>query len=227
MTNSHEEQTENHILHRWEYANAAARTGATGFVSADIGKACRQTDTDVWYILTATAPTWQEIGAGGGDVTGPGSSTDETIARFNGTGGDTIDDTGITITDANVMTFPDTELIRPVLRDYGMTVNTVGASGAAETLDMEVANVHDITLDDNCTFTFSNPPASGTLGKFTLILRQDGGGTNTTTWPASVDWEGGIAPTLTVTGSAVDVLTFVTVDAGTTWLGFTAGLDMK
>ena len=27
-----------HIVHNWEYANTAARTGATGFVSADIGK---------------------------------------------------------------------------------------------------------------------------------------------------------------------------------------------
>lgn len=53
---------EQHIIHNWEYANAAARTGASGFVSADIGKVCRQTDTDVWYILTATTPTWQEIG---------------------------------------------------------------------------------------------------------------------------------------------------------------------
>ena len=164
----------------------------------------------------------------GGDVVGPGPTvTDDSIARMDGAGGYTIDDSGITISDANVMTFPDTELIRPVLRDYAMTVNTVASSGATETLDMEVANVNDITLDDNCTLTFINSPTSGAAGSFTLILRQDVGGTNVITWPASVDWEGGVAPTLTLTGSAVDILSFFTVDGGTTWFGFPAALDIK
>ena len=121
----------------------------------------------------------------------------------------------------------DNTIGRPVLEDYGETVNTVASSGSTETLDLEDGNVHDVTLDDDCTFTFSNPPASGTAGSFTLILRQDAGGGNSTTWPASVDWAGGTAPTLSTDGSAVDVLTFLTVDGGTTWLGFAAGLDMQ
>ena len=225
MTNIHSTQTENHPIQNWTYANAAARTGASGFASDDIGKCAKQTDTDEWYILTATTPTWQLIGSGtgGGSVTGNG--TNNNMARWDGT--DDIQDTSISVDDSDNVTMPDSELIRPVLRDYGMTLNTVAASGAAETLDLEVANVHDVTLDDDCTFTFSNPPASGTFGKFTLILRQDVGGGNATTWPASVDWEGGVAPTLTTAGSAVDVLTFATVDGGTIWLGFAAGLDMK
>lgn len=37
--------------------------------------------------------------AGGGDVTGPGSSVDDRIATFNGTGGDTIQDSGTLISD--------------------------------------------------------------------------------------------------------------------------------
>jgi len=44
-------------------------------------------------------------------------------------------------------------------------------------------------------------------------------------WPAAVDWAGGTAPSLTSSG--VDILTFTTVDAGTTWYGFAAGLDMQ
>ena len=43
-------------------------------------------------------------------------------------------------------------------------------------------------------------------------------------WPAAVDWAGGDAPSLTSSG--VDVLTFTTLDAGTIWYGFAAGLDM-
>lgn len=54
-----------HIVHSYEYANAAARTGATGFVAADIGRIARQTDDNSFYVLTATTPTWASITSGG------------------------------------------------------------------------------------------------------------------------------------------------------------------
>jgi hypothetical protein len=43
------------------------------------------------------------------------------------------------------------------------------------------------------------------------------------TWGASVKWAGGTAPTLTSTNTKVDIFTFVTWDAGTTWYGFVSG----
>lgn len=43
----------------YEYANAAARLGATGFVAADIGKWARQTDDDTAWMLVATTPVWK------------------------------------------------------------------------------------------------------------------------------------------------------------------------
>lgn len=105
-------------------------------------------------------------------------------------------------------------------------LNTVAASGTTETLDLANGNVHDVTLDDDCTLTFTGTVASVACG-FTLILRQDGTGGHAVTWPASVDWPGGTAPTVSDGASDVDVLTFVTVDNGTTWLGFTAGQDFS
>lgn len=115
---------------------------------------------------------------------------------------------------------------RPELKDYAET-NTVANSSTSYTMNLENGNVFEITLTGNCTFTFSNPPASGKGGSFTLILKQDGTGGRTTTWPASVDWAGGTAPTLTTTASAIDILTFVTTDGGTIWWGFLSGGDMK
>jgi microcystin-dependent protein len=50
--------SEVHVPHSYEYANAAARTGASGFVSADIGKLALQTDDTSLWMLTATTPTW-------------------------------------------------------------------------------------------------------------------------------------------------------------------------
>ena len=57
------------------------------------------------------------------------------------------------------------------------------------------------------------------------MLELTNGGAHTLTWPASVDWVGGTAPTLTAAG--VDQLVFTTRDAGTTYFGFVAGLDIK
>lgn len=46
--------------------------------------------------------TWATI-AGGGDVTGPGSATDNAITRFDGTGGKTIQDSAATVSDDGVL----------------------------------------------------------------------------------------------------------------------------
>ena len=79
----------------------------------------------------------------------------------------------------------------------------------------------------NCTFTFSNVPATAnTAASITLFLVQDGTGSRIATWPGTVDWAAATAPTLTTTAAAVDVLTFITLDGGTVWNGFVAGQAM-
>jgi hypothetical protein len=123
------------------------------------------------------------------------------------------------------MNMLDNELVRPVLKDYGEAVNAIGSiGGGTQDIDLEDGNVVTGTVDTSTTtFTFSNPPASGTCGSFTFVVTN--GGSQTVNWPASVDWAGGTAPTLTASG--VDVLNFFTTDGGTTWYGFVAGLDMQ
>ena len=53
-----------HRLANWEYATAAARTGATGFTADDIGKIAKQTDNSTFWELTAVTPAWSQIGGG-------------------------------------------------------------------------------------------------------------------------------------------------------------------
>ena len=126
---------------------------------------------------------------------------------------------------SGTLAMADNLITRPKIEDYGETVNAIGSiGGGTQDIDLESGNVVTGTVDTSTTtFTFSNPPASGTAGSFTLFLTN--GGSQTVNWPASVDWAGGTAPTLTTSG--VDVLTFVTVDGGTIWYGFAAGLDMQ
>lgn len=92
--------------------------------------------------------------------------------------------------------------------------NTVAASGATLSLDTQVLT-HDITMDQDCTFTFTNPPGAGESVTFTLILR----GAFTPTLPASIDWAGATPPTYETPA----IYVFTTVDQGTTWLGAFVG----
>ena len=125
---------------------------------------------------------------------------------------------------ADPLNLEDGVLQRPEVKDYAETVNAIGGTGGGtQDIDISAGNVVSATVDTSAnTFTFSNPPATGKSGSFTLILTN--GGSQTVNWPAAVDWAGGTAPTLTTAG--IDVITFTTIDAGTIWYGFAAGLDM-
>ncbi len=120
----------------------------------------------------------------------------------------------------------DQEINRVNLKDYGEVVSIIGATGGgAQTIYLELGNVVSATQDTGTTtYTFSNPPASGTMGGFTFFLT-NGASNGGTVWPGSVDWDGGNVPSLTAAG--VDVLVFETIDGGTIWYGFAAGLDFS
>ena len=125
----------------------------------------------------------------------------------------------------NVDTLSPSSGNQTFIEAYGEKVNAIGGTGGGtQDIDLALGNVVTATVDTSAnTFTFSNPPATGKCGSFTLILIN--GGSQTVNWPGAVDWAGGTAPTLTTAGK--DILTFTTVDAGTTWYGFLAGADMK
>jgi len=107
----------------------------------------------------------------------------------------------------------------------GITEDSVTLSGTSTTIDLATATnfVHDLT--GATTYTFSNPATTGNATAFTLKIIQDSTA-RAITWPASVDWAGGTAPTLTATNNGVDIFTFFTLDGGTTYYGFTAGQAM-
>jgi len=107
---------------------------------------------------------------------------------------------------------------------YNETYAAVTSTTNATTVDCETGNSFSHTLTENTTFTFSNPPASGTAYSMSIEIIQDASASGfTVTWPTSVDWPNATAPTLTATASAKDVFVFTTRDGGVTWYGFTAG----
>jgi hypothetical protein len=105
---------------------------------------------------------------------------------------------------------------------YSLKTNARGSISGSQTIDLTLGNYVTATATGIITWTFSNPTASPNASGF--ILELTNGGAFTQNWP-SVKWPGGTAPTLTASG--VDVLAFITDDAGTNWRGVASMLDSK
>tara|TARA_Y100001951_G_C11293561_1_gene273949 strand:+ start:34 stop:921 length:888 start_codon:yes stop_codon:yes gene_type:complete len=126
---------------------------------------------------------------------------------------------------SSVTNFVDKVIQRPEVKDYSETKTALSAAATVD-IDLTSGNVFTITPDQNTTFTFSNPSPTGKSCAFTLVWTQDSSD-RTATWPATVDWAAATAPTLTSGSGKRDAFTFFTMDAGTIWYGFTAGLDLS
>lgn len=94
-------------------------------------------------------------------------------------------------------------------------------------IDWGLGNICFIDLSGgNADISFVNPsPAIQAVGtKVTLLLKQGSGTVGTTVnWvedpAANIKWQGGVEPTLSVGGSAYDVIDFVFYYSGGVWVG--------
>src|SRR5574343_223104 len=109
---------------------------------------------------------------------------------------------------------------------YSETVSSPTISAGALTIDCKKGSVFNISHNANVTsITISNPVANGSCGSITLIFTQDATGGRTITFPSSVKWAGGSAPSYSTTANMKNVFTLFTIDGGATWLGHLAGKD--
>lgn len=121
----------------------------------------------------------------------------------------------------------DNDVNRPTLEDYGVKHQAPTVSANAVTVDCTLGNSVLIDLDPATaavTLTLSNPPPSGTYGEVNIAIVM-GTPAYGITWPGSVTWQGGVAPSLTTTNNVVDLVHLFTVDGGTTWYGTYALAD--
>lgn len=178
---------------------------------------------------TTGVDTWAETA-----ITSFGRSLIDDAAASNarttlGLGSAAVEDTGTSgavlpkLNGANTWSanqdFNYSKVDRALLDAYSEVLYANGTAGATVTIDLDNGNVQNVTFGQNCTVTLTNIGSNVD----TLVLYTVSGGSYTITWPASVDWPSGTAPTLT---TGVDALVFVTADSGTTWYGFASGLGM-
>lgn len=119
--------------------------------------------------------------------------------------GSTIIDSDRTINDAN-------------FQSYKEKIVTLGTVTAATNINLALGNIFDITLGGNITFTFTNPPPATFSQPATIILRQDATGSRTATFTGAL-FTDGLLPTLSTGATEIDVLTFFTIDQGTSYFG--------
>jgi hypothetical protein len=95
--------------------------------------------------------------------------------------------------------------------------NAVSVTSA---IDWSLGNFFYTSLGASVDWTgdWSNYPADGTVQFITIEIKQGSGG-QTVTWPAEVVWQDGVAPTLSTTALAKDILVFYTRDGGVTVVG--------
>ena len=88
----------------------------------------------------------------------------------------------------------------------GFTLQTATGDGTT-TIDWKSGNKFKFTFGaQNETFTFTAPTNPG---NFLLMMVQDGTGSRTATWPATVKWpNNGTAPTLSTGGGEIDIISF-------------------
>lgn len=87
----------------------------------------------------------------------------------------------------------------------GFTQQSATGDGTT-TIDWKLGNKFKFTFGAQAdTFTFTAPTNPCNI---LLMLVQDGTGSRLATWPATVKWPGGVAPTLTTAADSIDIIAF-------------------
>lgn len=120
--------------------------------------------------------------------------------------GDVNTDSVYRVADTVVVT-ADRDLTNVRTANFASEFDNGSQAGPNYTVDWNNGQKQAITLSGNVTLAFTAPPGTG---NFLLRVVQDGTGGRTITWPASVKWPGGTAPTLSAAANAEDIVTFYT-----------------
>ena len=97
-------------------------------------------------------------------------------------------------------------------------------NGTSPNVDLSLSNYFIFTPPSsssyNVTFSFTYPASLSPLDCTSFMLLMKSCGSTTIQWPSSAVWSNGIPPMLSISGD--DLVTFTTLNGGTSWLGCVA-----
>jgi hypothetical protein len=193
------------------FADSTARD--TAITSPAEGQFCFLKDTDVLQFYNGSA--WTNF-IGDGDITGVTAGT-------NLSGGGTSGAVTLNLSIDSEVAFADQVASGVIFKDYAETDQAVTSSSGVVSIDLANGNTGTITLSENITdIDFTNVPTNG-ISTFTLQITQDttdrtvainavtvNGGSDVTAKTA-----GGAGFTMSTGSGAIDLVTFLFIDAGT------------
>lgn len=106
-------------------------------------------------------------------------------------------------------------------------VSSPSSSGWVMTLSLNHGTVQVVTLNSSGTLSFVGLAPSGYACSIVLYLEQGASGGSLVTWPPNTLWSQGVAPILSFSPGAIDVVTLTTFNGGSTWFGFLSGTNMS
>lgn len=106
---------------------------------------------------------------------------------------------------------------------WAVPIQSISSGGPSLQIDYSAGKHAVLTLTGNITtLTFANWPVANRLARLTIEVVNTG--SYAITWPASVKWSGGSAPSNSLGAGKLDTFILTTVDAGATIKGHIAGL---
>jgi hypothetical protein len=120
-------------------------------------------------------------------------------------------------------------------KTYYEIPRTVSSSSGVVTVDLSLAQTFLVTTTENITqFRLINVPSSSSTA-FTIKITQGSTGRtvdidnfrDASSSPISLYWPGGVAPTVTITGGATDIYSFMTFDGGNSLYGVVGGQNFS
>ena len=132
--------------------------------------------------------------------------------------------------DSNLTYNPSSNLLTVPNLETSMSqeaYQSFNGSGAV-TLDIGNGNIAKITQTGNITGWTISGATSGKAVSFTIIRTITSNTSYSITWGSAFKWpSGGTAPTLTNTANSVDILTFITLDGGSTIYAIKTGTNFS
>ena len=157
------------------------------------------------------------------------TSTDSThyltfVDSASSTAGETIRmDSNLTYNPSgNFLTVPVLETIKS--QEAYQTVTHSSSGGL--TINLNSGNIIYLNQGANATSVTISSATNGKATSFSIIRKNTAGSALSITWGSAFKWpSGGTAPTLTNTSNAIDILTFITFDGGSTIYAIKTGTN--
>ena len=225
--NTEASQRWNETTGLWESMNVASNTFYPQLTTFNIADVITSTSTN--NVATANAvktaydhgtSAYNQANTANTQANNAYAQANLAYAAANSAAGGGLLTTGGTMT-GNIKMTVGTQVQTPTLVSVREGITTINALSSPYTANLANTNIFDITDSvANLTITFANAPASGNSYAVTLLIHQPSITANGFTMSNTVKWSNGEIPVLASgTAGKVDILTFITVDGGTTFYG--------